>query len=96
MSGNQYEDVLLETDPYTSLKLLQLTSNCLNDWSSVVKIDKVFPNLKYLTLADNSISQCGELSSLVINACPPLKFQCGPLTNSSCMLMQCDCVDRLL
>ena len=60
LSGNAYEDFTLNIPAYPSLRLLQLTSNKLTDWRYVVKLDRIFPNLRNLTLARNKIEQCGN------------------------------------
>ena len=64
LSGNAYEDFTLNIPAYPSLRLLQLTSNKLTDWRYVVKLDRIFPNLRNLTLARNKIEQCGNFYGL--------------------------------
>lgn len=60
LSENSLEDVDLELPPYTTLRLLQLTSNKISDWRHVEMIDKVFPNLQSLIVASNNITTCGK------------------------------------
>lgn len=60
LSGNDYEDVTLDITPYQSLRMLQLTSNGLSEWQSVLKLDTIFPRLKNLIVAYNNIATCGE------------------------------------
>jgi len=59
LSGNDYDQVSLTLEPYTSLSLLQLTSNKLHDWHDITLIDRYFPALHSLVIADNSIAKCG-------------------------------------
>ncbi|KAF6019123.1 TBCEL [Bugula neritina] len=61
LSGNSYDKIELNMPAYESLRLLQLTENKFEDWSCILKIDKVFPKLCTLILAHNKISTCGKL-----------------------------------
>lgn len=59
LSGNAYEDITLDIPAYSMLRLLQLTRNQLSDWNHIVHLNKVFPGLVNLVLAENPISHCG-------------------------------------
>ncbi|KAF6019126.1 TBCEL [Bugula neritina] len=61
LSGNSYDTIDLNIPAYESLRLLQLNENKFEEWSCVLKIDKVFPKLRTLILAHNKISTCGSV-----------------------------------
>ncbi|KAI5089322.1 tubulin-specific chaperone cofactor E-like protein, partial [Silurus meridionalis] len=69
---NEYKCVNLSRVPCSSLRLLHITDNLLQDWSEVRKLGLLYPRLTSLILANNSLSSIKETEDSLQSLFPNL------------------------
>ncbi|XP_030648429.1 tubulin-specific chaperone cofactor E-like protein [Chanos chanos] len=72
LSLNEYERVSVSPIPCSSLRLLHITDNLLQDWAEVRKLGLMFPGLDSLILANNSLTSIDEPQDALHTVFPKL------------------------
>lgn len=70
---NDYNTVSESKTSCPSLRLLQITDNQLHDWVEVRKFGLMYPHLKTLVLANNSVNSVGDTRETLQRLFPNLR-----------------------